>query len=586
MILRPYQTRAVENALVQLDDRGNTIIIAATGAGKTIILSALVGRLGGKTLILQHREELVRQNMNKFRTVNERADVSLYTADVKSMRGDTVFAMQQTLCRNLGKIGHFDNCVVDETHHIVAPTYRKIIEKVLEVNPKCKLAGFTATPERGDRKSLRLFFDNVADKISIRELVALGFLVKPVGRVIDLGFQSELAAIKAPSNFGDQSEVEAILNKVAINEEVVRNWEKHAGGRQTIIFTSTVKHAEDVGKAFDKAGHKFAVIWGDMPKELRASILKRFDKGEYQGLVNVAVLTEGYDSQPVSCIVLLRQCSEKGAMIQMAGRGLRTVDPEIHPGVVKLDCLVMDFGTSLMTHGDLDQEDGLHKERDVEGEAVQKKCPEEFKPGLKYRFPDRNGVSGCGAEVPAGTKTCPLCGFIFERIDQTEAPEVVEMIEFEILESSPFKYVDLFGNEQCLMAAGFSAWAGVFTADNGATWTAMGKLSPKRDEETGAWKPLDVKVKPLVVGTRAQAISRADDFMRVYETERASKKNNPWLTDAATAKQMAVLARWGYAQPAGHSILANPNSLTKYAAMCHTNFRFGQKEIEKLLGVS
>ena len=70
----------------------------------------------------------------------------------------------------------------------------------------------------------------------------------------------------------------------------------------------------------------------------------------------MAVLTEGWDHPPTSCVVLLRPSSYKSTMIQMVGRGLRTVDPAEHPGVVKTDCVVLDFGTSSLTHGTLEQD--------------------------------------------------------------------------------------------------------------------------------------------------------------------------------------------------------------------------------------
>ena len=79
------------------------------------------------------------------------------------------------------------------------------------------------------------------------------------------------------------------------------------------------------------------------------------EHGDVQVVVNVAVLTEGFDAPPVSCIVLTRPCSYKSTMVQMIGRGLRIIDPELYPNTIKKDCLVLDFGTSIMTHGALDE---------------------------------------------------------------------------------------------------------------------------------------------------------------------------------------------------------------------------------------
>lgn len=569
MILRPYQNRVITKAKSALKKRGNSLIMAATGAGKTVMLAALAGEMKGKTLILQHRQELVQQNAAKFQRVNPAWSVSFFTANEKSFGGQATFAMQQTLCRNLDHLPKFDHIIVDETHHIVAPTYQSIIDACRDRNPKALLSGFTATPERGDRKSLRKYFDNVADKITIRELVGLGFLVPPRAFVVNVGAQQELSSLKNLSAFGDQTDVAKVLNTSAINAEVVRNWKEKAGDRKTIVFCATVQHALDVAEAFKKAGVETDVVTGDMADGERKATLARFDRGRTQVLVNVAVLTEGYDSQPVSCVVLLRQCSKKGPMIQMAGRGLRTVDPELYPGVVKRDCIILDFGTSLLTHGNLDQEDGLHADVEIaKGEAVTKVCPAEYAPGMPYRFPDKNDAVGCGAEVPAQTKTCPICGFTFERIDGKE-PEITEvsLTEMDILNASPFRWVDLFGTDTCLMACGFTAWAGVFSPDRGDTWMAIGKLQEEK------------KVHRLAVTGRLQAMSAADDFLRNYETSTTAKKSKRWLDDPATVKQLEILSKFGYG--VGGAL----PGYTKYGAACHANFHFNKRLIEAALGV-
>jgi superfamily II DNA or RNA helicase len=575
MILRPYQNRTVTKATAALKKHGNTLTIASTGAGKTIILAALAGVVKGKTLILQHRQELVQQNSKKFLQVNPTWPISFFTADMKSFGGQATFAMVQTLCRNLENLPKFDHIIVDECHHLAARTYGDTIEACRERNPKLLLSGFTATPERGDKKSLRKYFDNVAEKITIRELVSLGFLVPPKAFVVNVGAQDDLARLGNQSAFNDQTDVAKILDTPNINAEVVRHWKERCPDRKTIIFCATCQHAYDVAEAFKKAGVESGVITGDMADGDRKATLIRFDKGRLQVLVNVAVLTEGYDSQPVSCVILLRQCSEKGPMIQMAGRGLRVIDPALYPGVTKKDCIILDFGTSLMTHGNLDQEDGLHEDHVPDPNAAPsfKTCPVDYKPGMVYRFPDRSGAEGCGAEVPAQTKTCPICGFRFERMDGEEeaGPVAIDMTEIDILNNSPFLWVDLFGTDTCLMASGFAAWAGVFSPDGGETWTALGKL---QDEK---------RVHQLAITGKLQALGAADDFLRNYETDGSSKKTKRWLDDPATEKQLEILRKFGYDAQAG---FMGRSPYTKYTAAAHCNFNFNKRLIESALGVN
>jgi len=193
MILRVRQKEFVEKSVKALLERGNTLGVAPTGSGKTIMLSAVVGQVlnghGGKAAILAHRAEITAQNMDKFRRVNPNLNVSVVDAKTKSWDGDAVFAMVQTLSRenNLSQMPHLDLLVVDEAHHAEAATYRRIIDAAKSKNGRVKIYGVTATPNRGDGKSLRNIFNNCADQISLGEMIASGQLVRPRTFVIDLG---------------------------------------------------------------------------------------------------------------------------------------------------------------------------------------------------------------------------------------------------------------------------------------------------------------------------------------------------------------------------------------------------------------
>ena len=161
MILRPYQDVAVSDASKALSDRKNTIVVAPTGAGKTIMLSALVGKRykkGNRVLVLQHRDELVEQNMIKFSKINPDIKTSIVNGSVKDWDGEAVFSMVQTLSRdnNLAKRPKFDMVVViDESHHVAAETYQKVINAVRDDNEHSEIVGFTATPNRGDGESIK-----------------------------------------------------------------------------------------------------------------------------------------------------------------------------------------------------------------------------------------------------------------------------------------------------------------------------------------------------------------------------------------------------------------------------------------------
>jgi len=171
MRLRPRQKVFVERSLAALDRHGNTLGIAPTGAGKTILLSAVTGALvrqsDAKACVLAHRDELTSQNRAKFQRVNEAISTSVFDARQKSWEGQATFAMVPTLTRpaNLKAMPALDLLVIDEAHHAAADSYRRIVDSALERNPACKVYGVTATPNRGDRQGLRPIFSNVADQI-------------------------------------------------------------------------------------------------------------------------------------------------------------------------------------------------------------------------------------------------------------------------------------------------------------------------------------------------------------------------------------------------------------------------------------
>jgi DNA repair protein RadD len=584
MIPRPFQKRVVRRWVKRLSGGDDSFIVAPTGAGKTAMLSFAAGELTKKMnpavrrfLILQHREELVRQNMDTFKAVNPKMSVSLYTADAKSWRGRAVFGMVQTLSRkkNLQTLpADIDVCIIDECHHVAAKSYIDIIDAVREKNPKARIAGVTATPMRGDGRGLRAAFNSCADQVTISELIAGGFLVPPRAFVIDVGVREDLGKVRRLASDFDPGEVESVMNKSVINEQVVDHWREKAGNRKTIVFCSTIKHAEDVRAAFCSAGIKADTVDGKMQRDIRRTKLKSFQSGKIQVLVNVGILVEGFDDPTVSAVVLLRPCSFKSTMIQMIGRGLRIVDPKRFPGVVKKDCVVLDFGTSILTHGNLDADVEASIADDDEAEDRVKYCPPEGFLDTPYLIPDTNGNFGCGAEVPSHVKACPLCGFLFQRPagdgvqEESERLDSVRLTEVDLLNRSPFRWVNLFDSERLLIASGFGTFAVVASA-NGDDWFAMGKSRGRRIVET------------LGVSGKPQAIAIADDFMRQNETSLNANKSKRWMTDPATPRQGELLANVGHEVKGGPLGVSNFSKLT---ATAYLNFAWNKDQIESIIG--
>ncbi len=555
MILRPRQKVFVESCVNALHEHGNTLGVAPTGAGKTIMLSGVVGELlkngADKACVLAHRDELTEQNNDKFLRVNPSISTSVYDAKTKSWDGNVTFAMVQTLSRqhSVDKMPHLDLIVVDEAHHAAAESYQRIINQAYDTNPNLKLFGVTATPNRGDKKALRPIFSNVGDQISIAELIASGHLVKPRTFVIDIeGTQAQLQSVRKTVDDFDMREVEAIMNKAPINQAIVDHWRKHAADRKTVIFCSTVDHAAKIQETFQANGIETAFVHGKLNTNDRQNELQRFTNGTAKVIVNVAVLTEGWDYPPTSCVILLRPSSYKSTMIQMVGRGLRTVDPNEFPGVQKSDCIVLDFGTSSLMHGSLEQ--GVDLDPSKNKDAPTKECPE------------------CDGIVPASAQECLLCGydFVAEEEDEGQGDEEGHggnlddfvMTEIDLFKQSSFLWVDPLDDHSALIANGFKAWAGVFSLNG--HWFAVGASQNERP-------------RLLSVSEKLVALAAANDWLNQNESDASAHKSKRWLEQSPTEKQLDILPdkyRMDY-------------SLTRYKASVLITFQFNRRKIRDLV---
>ena len=275
MLLRPRQKELVDRAVEALHQYGNTLAVAPTGAGKTIMLSAAIGALCKastskthwvKTCVLAHRDELTAQNETKFCLVNPHLSTGLFDASSKSWQGDTTFAMVQTLSRehNLATMPKLDLLVIDEAHHARADSYVRIVDHARALNPNLKLLGMTATPNRGDKKGLYPVFSNVCDQITLQELIASGHLVMPRTFVMDVGVQRELReAKKTAGGDYDMDEVAQIMDTFPINKAGSlerKGWRPSNGG---VLFhgQSCPPRVSDfwVGGGFGCFG-----LWGDV----------------------------------------------------------------------------------------------------------------------------------------------------------------------------------------------------------------------------------------------------------------------------------------------------------------------------------
>lgn len=481
MKLRPYQDRAVDAVDARLEVDNSTILVAPTGAGKTVLMAAIAERRPGRVLILQHREELVAQNRAKFVAYNRGAITTLYTAAEKRFAPhlpdqhpiSATFAMVPTLSRPnaLAAMRPVDLVLCDEAHHTPASTWRAVLDRSIELNPNVKIVGVTATPNRADKQGLGQIFKSVAEVIQIGELIENGFLVRPRAHVAEIGLADQIRGVRRSSGGDfDMGEVARLIDHEPITRRVVDLWREHAGDRQTIVFASTVAHARHVAEVFAASGVAVGVVTGEDDPAVRAKTIRDLASRRLQVVVNCMALTEGFDDQLISCVVLLRPSCFESTLIQMIGRGLRVVDPYLYPGVIKEDCIVLDFGASLSALGSLEQIlnlDGRKKEPREKGPPPMKPC------------------ESCRAAIPMASRECFLCGYVYP-LPKPQAlqpslitPESITLRPLDVLMSqTKFAWIDLPDRDgvqrrRTKVATAGKAWALVTTPRNTGRYAAF-----------------------------------------------------------------------------------------------------------------
>lgn len=529
MQLRDYQIEFVDKCSKALLEHRNTIGVAPTGAGKTVMLASVIKKLyeqkkSFKAGVLAHRKELTEQNIEKFSRVNPHITTSIVNADVKDWSGEVTFAMVQTLSnkRTLQTIPYLDLLVIDETHHITAKSYEKIIKQARAVNPNVMIFGVTATPNRGDKANLSKIFSNCACEIKIVDLIDDGYLVEPITYVVDVALEKLQALELKKTGDYDEAQVAEILNTGPILERVIDTWKQYAVDRKTVVFCSTIEHAYAVAKAFIERQIPASVVSSEMTKKQREDVLQALIIGKIQVIVNVAILTEGWDFPPISCVVLLRQSSYKSTMIQMIGRGLRTIDSVIYPNIEKKDCIVLDFGISSVLHKTLDDWVKLERKEDVSA----KKNKED---GYDQECPK------CENLIPLRVKNCPLCGYEFEQKQMHKLGNTyvfIEMKKIQMISRSQVDWTNVGTAENPIyFCCGFKVWASIIQ-DNKKWFVSIG--SNAKDE--------DIESEIIHEGDDYQsAFKIAEKFLRNNDTTAGYTKDATWRSMPASEKQLKTL---------------------------------------------
>jgi len=407
MELRDYQSAAIEATFDWFaKGRGNPLIVAPTGAGKSVILAELIRRCmsfdGTRIIAATHVKELIAQNFQATMRLWPAAPAGIYSAGLgRRQAGRAVtFVGIQSVAKRAKEFGFIDGLIVDEAHLIPrkgTTQYQRFISDLREINPDMWVAGLTATPFRLDSGRLDAgpgaIFDGIAYNIPIPMLVDRGYLAPLVSKSPSFVFDTK--GLHTRNGDWIEGEMDARFNTDAVTREAVREIMELGRDRKSwLLFCISVNHATNVRDELRRQNIPAEVVTGATSVAERARILREFKAGRLRAVTNVNVLTTGFDAPATDLLAFLRPTQSLGLFMQMAGRAMRTA-----PG--KINGLVLDYAGNTQRHGPVDAVNvtsapGRAKDPDAEkGDIPAKTCPE------------------CKSILFIATMQCPDCGHEF-----------------------------------------------------------------------------------------------------------------------------------------------------------------------------
>lgn len=342
--LYPYQEEAVERVLAEWDaGRRRTLLVMATGTGKTYTFAEVIRRelkrewdanqLTVRALVLAHRDELINQAVEKIelltgeRCAIEKAGQSSLRSTARVVVGSVQSLSNEARLEKFPK-DRFSLIVIDEAHHAPANTYLQIIQHF----PDALVLGVTATPDRGDQRSLLRVFDSVAYRYDMADAIHGGYLCPITTQKISLKLDISHVSVDRDDYSLDELDTTIAPYLQAVATQLAQI----CADRKTVIFLPLRRTAKLMARIMTDCGMPARQVDGESKD--RKEILRDFDRGDFKVLCNSMLLTEGWDCPSVDCIVVLRPTQSRGHYAQMVGRGTR-----LSPKTGKTDLLLPDF---------------------------------------------------------------------------------------------------------------------------------------------------------------------------------------------------------------------------------------------------
>src|SRR5215467_11989422 len=369
MELRPHQQIAFV-AVQQAYEQGKrrALVVAPTGWGKTVLFAHVIAwdqaHQQQPVLVLAHRDELLQQAADKIKAVLPRAHIGKVGGGIQEWDAAITVAGVQTVYRDCYlkqmRQRHYGLVICDEAHHmgvvvdkqgIPIPGKGNSYQRIVEALPNAFWLGVTATPQRLDGHKITGFLGEAVYRSDIIEMIEQGWLVDI--RAIAVRTQTNLDGVKKQAGDYHLKELAERIDSPQRNRRVVEAYLEHARGRQFLCFSVDVAHAQHLADAFQQAGVNAAWVSGTTPMQERRRIIGDYGRGKIRGIVNVQILTEGFDDALevdddgniafTSCIIMARPTQSQTLFIQSVGRGVR-----LAPG--KHDCLLLDLTDNVLKH--------------------------------------------------------------------------------------------------------------------------------------------------------------------------------------------------------------------------------------------
>lgn len=341
--LRPYQSEAVASVIREWDSVRSTLLVLATGLGKTRTAAeiARIRRERGRVLWLAHREELLTQAgeaMRRDAGLTSELERAESKAIVHELMGGADVVVASVATMHAARLRRwpenaFGTVIVDEAHHATSAGYRGVLNHF----QSAKVLGLTATPDRSDGVGMRNVFDSCAYRFGILDGITGGYLSPIIGRKI-ICADLDLSKVRTTAGDLQAGDLEDAMNIEGVLHQIAAPLAAEAGSRQTIAFCPTVAIAEELARVLSGyvGAHRVASISGKTDRDTRKQILADYAAGRIQFISNCAVLTEGFDAPSTACIAMCRPTKSRALYTQCVGRGTR-----IAPG--KANCLLLDF---------------------------------------------------------------------------------------------------------------------------------------------------------------------------------------------------------------------------------------------------